>query len=154
MGEVESPDTGINPFHLRAEDFAPLGVVQCYRSSGRFRAPWSSPPGEHRRGEQTRGGSDRAAEKTNLARGEVGIAERKPAPILKDYVKVFERDVETLKSDRPATVKFYKEKLRLLAFEPLANCRLDRIDEALISRYSEMRSRQALVTAALLRRLQ
>jgi hypothetical protein len=41
-------------------------------------------------------------------------------------------------------VKFDKEKLRrLLAFEPLANCRLDRIDEALISRYSEIRSRQA-----------
>ena len=38
---------------------------------------------------------------------------------------------------------FYNEKLRrLLEFEPLANCRLDRIDEALIASYSETRKRQ------------
>jgi len=84
-----------------------------------------------------------SAEKTNIARGEVGIATRKPAPALKDYAKTFERDIETLKSDKPATIVFYKEKLRrLLEFEPLANCRLDRIDEALIASYSEMRRRQ------------
>ncbi|MEI9812922.1 MAG: hypothetical protein WDO18_09745 [Acidobacteriota bacterium] len=83
-----------------------------------------------------------AAEKTNLARGLVGIAEREPAPQLKVYAKTFERDIETLKSDRPATVTFYKEKLRrLLSYEPLASCRLDQIDEALIAKYSEMRRR-------------
>src|SRR6478672_5454301 len=88
-------------------------------------------------------GNIESAEKTNLARGEVGIATRKPAPALKDYAKTFEKDIETLKSDKPATVSFYKEKLRrLLEFEPLANCRLDRIDETLIASYSEMRRRQ------------
>lgn len=84
-----------------------------------------------------------SAEKTNIARGQVGIATRKPAPALKDYAKTFEKDIETLKSDKPATVAFYKEKLRrLLEFEPLAACRLDRIDEALIASYSEMRRRR------------
>jgi integrase len=83
------------------------------------------------------------AAKNNIARGQVGIAKRKPAPTLAAYSKTFERDIETLKGDRPATVIFYKEKLRrLLEFEPLANCRLDRIDEALIASYSETRKRQ------------
>jgi hypothetical protein len=59
----------------------------------------------------TKQGNARAAQdienalKTALAKKDVGIIERPPAPTLKEYAKTFERDIETLKSDRPATIR-------------------------------------------------
>ena len=84
-----------------------------------------------------------SAHRTKLAMGEVGIEERKPAPKLKDFAPKFRAAIETRSADKPETVKFYKSKLdRLLEFEPLASAPLDRIDEALIERYVQHRSKQ------------
>lgn len=84
-----------------------------------------------------------AAHRTRLAKGEVGIAERKPAPMLKDFAQRFIDSIQVRCAEKPATVAFYAEKLEtLLKFEPLANARLDQIDEALIESYVQEASKE------------
>lgn len=84
-----------------------------------------------------------AAFRTALAKGEVGIFERKPAPALKDFAQRFMDFIQVRCAEKPQTVRFYAERLaRLLAFEPLATAKLDRIDEALIESYVQQRSKQ------------
>jgi len=77
-----------------------------------------------------------AAHRTALAKGEVGIREKKPVPTLREFAPRFEEAVKTLNAEKPATVSFYKEKLRrLLDYGPFATARLDTIDEAMIDGY-------------------
>lgn len=103
--------------------------------------------GEHIQ-ESTKQGNPRvarqieAAHRTRLAKGEVGITERKPAPLLKDFAQRFIDEIQVRCSEKPATIEFYGCKLkRLLEFEPLASARLDKIDEELISAYVQNRSK-------------
>jgi Phage integrase, N-terminal SAM-like domain len=96
-----------------------------------------------RQGNKTVATQMMAAHRTRLAKGEVGIVERTAAPTLTAFAPRFEKEIETACNDKPATVTFYKEKLRrLLEFDPLANCRLDHIDEELVDAYKQGRSRQ------------
>ncbi len=84
-----------------------------------------------------------AARKTELAKGEVGIKDRPPAPTLKEFEARFTATIETDCAEHPETVSFYKEKYRrLLEHAPLANARLDAIDEALVDTYKQIRRRQ------------
>lgn len=84
-----------------------------------------------------------AAHRTRLAKGEIGIEERKPAPVLKDFAQRFIDSIQVRCAEKPATVAFYAEKLAtLLKFEPLANARLDQIDEALIESYVQEASKE------------
>jgi integrase len=85
-----------------------------------------------------------AAHRVRLALGDAGIIERPPAPTLKDFAPRFESAIETLCADKPATVAFYKAKLRrLLEDKQLAGARLNTIDEGEIDGYKQRRSRQA-----------
>ena len=71
-----------------------------------------------------------AAHRTALAKGEVGIEERKAAPMFADVAKRFIAHVEARYENKPQTVQFYAAKLsRLLEYPPIATARLDRIDE-------------------------
>lgn len=84
-----------------------------------------------------------AAYKTALAKGEVGIVEKKVPPTFKDFSERFLQAVEVRCAAKPRTVAFYREKLtRLLEFEPLARTRLDKIDEALIEEYVQDRRKR------------
>ena len=84
-----------------------------------------------------------AAHRTALAKGEVGIKEREPAPILAVFAPRFTEAIETQCADKPATVGFYKEKLaNLLDYKPFARAKLDQIDEALIDEFKNRRSKQ------------
>ncbi len=84
-----------------------------------------------------------AAHRTRLAKGEVGIAERKPAPILKEFEHKFVDAVQVRSAAKPRTVEFYQQQLaRLLEFEPLASARLSEIDEHLIETFIQRRSAQ------------
>ena len=84
-----------------------------------------------------------AAHRTSLAKGEVGIRERKPVPTLKNFAPRFREAIETRCAEKPRTVAFYKEKLtRLLEYDPLASARLDVIDESLIERYVQERRKK------------
>jgi len=81
-----------------------------------------------------------AACRTALAKGEVGISERKPAPPLKDFAQRFVDAIQVRCAAKPRTIAYYAEKLqRLLEFESMANARLDAIDEALIESYVQER---------------
>ncbi len=94
-----------------------------------------------------------AACRTALARGEVGILEHKPAPTLREFEKRFMDSVKTRSADKPATVAFYQSKFsRLLEFTPLADTRLDRIDESLIDSFIQHR-RKAVSPASTNREL-
>jgi integrase len=82
-----------------------------------------------------------AAHRTQLAKGEVGIHEKKCVPTLKEFASRFEKAIDTLNADKPATISFYKEKLkRLLNYGPFAAAPLDTIDEAMIEAYKQHRS--------------
>jgi integrase len=77
-----------------------------------------------------------AAHRTTLAKGEVGIEERKAAPLFSDLAKRFIAHVEARHENKPKTVQFYAAKLtRLLEFRPIANAKIDRIDEGVIERF-------------------
>ena len=81
-----------------------------------------------------------AAHKTRLAKGQVGIEEREPAPTLKLFAARFTEAIQVRCAEKPMTISFYKSKLdRLLEYEPLAATKLDRIDEALIEKYVQQR---------------
>lgn len=78
-----------------------------------------------------------AAYKTALAKGEVGIEERKPVPTFKAFSERFMAHVEARHENKPQTVAFYAAKLsRLLEYAPIGGAaRIDRIDEGLIEAY-------------------
>ena len=85
-----------------------------------------------------------AAHRVRLAKGEAGIHERPPVPTLAEFGPRFESAIVTLCAEKPATVSFYKEKLRrLLADRRLSGARLNAIDEAAIDGYKQRRTRQA-----------
>ncbi|MEN6536907.1 MAG: site-specific integrase [Bryobacteraceae bacterium] len=84
-----------------------------------------------------------AARKTQLAKGEVGIRDRPPAPTLKKFEARFTSAIETECAHKPQTVSFYKEKYRrLLEYPALAKAPLDAIDEALVDKYKQDRRQQ------------
>jgi integrase len=100
--------------------------------------------------ESTQTGNERAArqiesaERVRLARGEVGIHDRPEAPTFAEFAPRFESAIVTLCAEKPATVGFYKEKLRRLLEDPLiAGAQLDQIDESAIDAYKQRRTRQA-----------
>ena len=85
-----------------------------------------------------------AAYRAALAKGEVGILERAPAPTLKEFSQRFIDAIQVRCAAKPKTVEFYAQQLaRLLEFEPLANARLDRIDESLIESFVQHRCQQS-----------
>ena len=85
-----------------------------------------------------------AAHRVRLAKGEAGIRERPPVPTLAEFGPRFESAIVTLCAEKPATVSFYKEKLRRLQSDhQLSNARLDAIDEGVIDGYKQRRTRQA-----------
>src|SRR5215471_15055502 len=92
-----------------------------------------------------------AAHKTRLAKGEVGIAEPKKVPTLKESGPRFQAEIKVHSAGKPRTVAFWDQKLqRLLEFIPLASSRLDKIDKALIAAY--VRSRHDDVAVATINR--
>jgi integrase len=81
-----------------------------------------------------------AAHKTRLAKGEVGLAERRQVPTLREFAPRFQAEIEVHCCGKPRTIAFWKQKLtRLLEFAPMAAARLDKIDRALISTYVQSR---------------
>jgi integrase len=68
---------------------------------------------------------------------------RSAVPTLKGFSQRFIDEIEVRCKEKPNTISFYAMKLtRLLEFAPLANARLDTIDEALIAAFVQWRSAQ------------
>lgn len=82
-----------------------------------------------------------ATYRTALAKGEVGILDRKPVPTLKDFAQRFIDHIQVRCAEKPSTVVFYASKLaNLLRFDPIASAKLDTIDESLVDAYVQHRS--------------
>jgi integrase len=82
-----------------------------------------------------------AARKTALAKGEVGIRDRKPSPTLKEFA---ERDflpfVRSTSASKPRTVKFYESTTKNLAtFAKLSNLRLNAITGEALAEFAAHR---------------
>jgi integrase len=76
-----------------------------------------------------------AAKRTQLAKGDVGLEQRPPAPTLAQFEKTFVAWVRRTKPNL-RTQEFYETNFsRLLDFKPFAGTRLDQIDEAMIERF-------------------
>lgn len=83
-----------------------------------------------------------AARKTQLAKGEFGLQDRKPVPTLEAFAPRFQRAIELQCAEKPRTVEFYNSKLAaLLADNRMAKAPLDCIDEAAIEEYVQTRGR-------------
>lgn len=84
-----------------------------------------------------------SARKTALAKGEAGIKKRPDIPTLAGFEERFIQAIETRCSNKPNTIKFYKEKFRrLLEYAPLARATLSDIEEHLIERYVQARRKK------------
>jgi hypothetical protein len=82
-----------------------------------------------------------SARKTELAKGEVGIKDRPPAPTFEEFSMRFVNWIETEKAAKPKTVRFYKDCVKqLLRFERFRPVLLDQIDEGLIADYIKRRT--------------
>jgi hypothetical protein len=82
-----------------------------------------------------------SARKTELAKGEVGIKDKPPAPTFEDFSKRFSTWIATEKAAKPKTVQFYKDCVKqLLRFEKFRRVLLDQIDEGLIADYVKRRT--------------
>jgi integrase len=86
--------------------------------------------------ESTKQGNDKvarqmeAAHRTSLAKGEVGIREKKPAPLLKDFLRhEFQKYAETKHSDKALTLRYYKQGSDMLVKSALASVRLDELSD-------------------------
>jgi integrase len=76
-----------------------------------------------------------AAHKASLAKGEVGIRERKPAPTITEFAKNdFMPHVRARFADKPATLAYYKIQVgHLTGYGPLAGAAVDAITPEMIS---------------------
>src|SRR5271165_2276981 len=70
-----------------------------------------------------------AAHKTSLAKGEVGLRDRKPIPTLKEFVeRDFKPYIDARFQDKPKTLEYYRTGMKNLnGYPPLATCALDAI---------------------------
>jgi len=100
-----------------------------------------------------------AAHRTSLAKGEVGIRDRKPAPTLGEFAEHdFLPFVRSTFAAKPKTLAYYENGVsRLLAFKHLAGARLDaitsdRVAEFVTERQSAKGKRGALLQVASLNR--
>jgi len=74
---------------------------------------------------------------TALVKGEAGIGEPKSVPTLREFREDFITAVRAEKQDKPKTVQFYTYSFdSLLKYEPVAEARLNRIDERLVQRFT------------------
>jgi integrase len=109
--------------------------------------------------ESTKQGNDKvarqmeAAHRTSLAKGEVGIREKKPSPILAEFIELrFEPWAKaTFEKSSPKTwLDWYRVGLRALkAYKPLANCRLEEITGEKIADFAAHRQTNGLQVSSI-----
>ena len=81
------------------------------------------------------------ARKTQLLKGELGIADKPAVPTFKEFAPRFKQAVETMCASKPNTITFYHTQLRrLLEYEPLLGAKLDEIDDEFIEAMKRKRS--------------
>jgi len=96
-----------------------------------------------------------AAQRTALAKGEVGIAEEKRAPTLKAFANdTFLTHLKATKAEEPNTIAFYRNCVRnLLASPHLSDLRLDQIKSDVVTEYVLQRQQTGISVATINREL-
>lgn len=96
------------------------------------------------------------AVRTALAKGEVGIIERKPAPTLKAFVEgEFKNFIESQFANKPKTLEYYGNGIKNLAkHEPLARLPLDGITAEKIAGFIASRREAGLQVTSINRQLE
>jgi integrase len=96
-----------------------------------------------------------AAHKTALAKGEVGIREKKPSPTLKEFAEQdFLPYVRATSASKPRTVTFYTTTVKnLIAFPKLASASLNSITAELIATFVAKRQSEGMQTSTINRDL-
>lgn len=97
-----------------------------------------------------------AAHKTALAKGEVGIRKRTPAPSLKDFAeREFTPYIESHFKDKPNTLAYYTFGVkRLLDFTPLASSAIDAINAAKMTAFIAKKRNEGLEVSSINRQLE
>jgi integrase len=97
-----------------------------------------------------------AAHKTNLAKGDVGIREKKLVPTLKEFAEgVFRSHVGSTFAAKVQTLRYYEHGIKAICSYPqLANLRLDAITTQTISDYVAKRRADGLQVSSINRELQ
>jgi hypothetical protein len=97
-----------------------------------------------------------ATHKTSLAKGEVGLRDRKPAPTLREFAETdFLPFVRSTSAAKPKTLKYYEYGVKsLLGFEKLADTRLDSITTETIGGFVARRQDCGLQVSSVNRELQ
>jgi integrase len=71
----------------------------------------------------------------------IGFLQREAVPTFREFSERFTSEIALRCASKPRTVQFYGQQLeRLLDFQPLADAKLNAIDESLISRFVQHRS--------------
>src|SRR5260370_40140091 len=96
------------------------------------------------------------AHRTSLAKGEVGIREKKPVPTLAEFIeKRFEPWAKVQFSSRVKTWLWYRNGLRRLkGFQPLASLALEEITGESVAGYVARRQSEDLAVSSINRELQ
>jgi len=97
-----------------------------------------------------------SAHRTALAKGEVGIREKKPVLLLCDFVRTrFLPWAESVFSPKPRTWLWYRNGARrVLSYQPLADCPLDGITGESVATYVAHRQSLGLQVSSINRELQ
>lgn len=97
-----------------------------------------------------------AAHRTSLAKAEVGLRERKPAPTLKAFAEQdFLPHVASHFADKPKTLEYYRTGVKNLSgFAPLADCRMDSISTDKIGAFVTKRREAGLQVSSINRQLE
>jgi integrase len=96
-----------------------------------------------------------ATHKTSLAKGEVGLRDRKPAPTLREFAEGdFRPFVRSTFAAKPKTLEYYENGVKsLLAFQKIADCRLDGITGETIGEFAGKRRNAGLEVSSVNREL-
>jgi integrase len=97
-----------------------------------------------------------AAHRASLARGEVGIREKKLAPTVQEFAKQdFLPFIESRFVQKPKTLEYYRNGVKnIVAFVPIASCRLDSVTADRISSFISKRRARGLQVTSINRQLE
>src|SRR5438309_555700 len=97
-----------------------------------------------------------AAHKATLAKGEVGIREKKPIPLVKDFVESdFLPFVDSRFLNKPKTLEYYRNGVKSrLAFDPIASSTLDSINASQLTGFISKRRKAKLKVSSINRELE
>jgi len=97
-----------------------------------------------------------ASHRASLAKGDVGIRDKKPAPTVQEFAEQdFLPFIESRFLEKPKTLEYYRNGVKnILGFAPLASCRLDSVTADKIGSFISKRRSLGLMVTSINRQLE